>query len=67
MEILDLKSLNFTLAVSTSSMRIVPSIGESLKRAEIKLDLPAPVLPTIPTYKNKNVFTLMLVFPITFY
>lgn len=49
MEIFDRKSLSRTLAVSTSSMAITPSIGARRNRAAIRVDLPAPVLPTIPT------------------
>lgn len=35
--------------VSIPSILILPSIFESLKRAEINDDFPAPVLPTMPT------------------
>lgn len=36
--------------VSMSSILTAPSTLASLKRAEIKEDFPAPVLPTIPTF-----------------
>lgn len=48
MEILDLRSLNPTLLMSTPSMVIVPSIGVSLNIDAIMDDFPAPVRPTIP-------------------
>lgn len=48
MEIFDLRSFNLTLAVSISSISIVPSTGASLNIADIKVDFPAPVLPTMP-------------------
>lgn len=37
--------------VFTPSMNIAPSTSASLNRAEIREDLPAPVRPTIPTWK----------------
>lgn len=48
MEILDLKSFNPTVAMSTPSISMAPSMGANLKREAIKEDLPAPVRPTIP-------------------
>lgn len=48
-EIFFRKSCNPTDFVSTSSIRISPSIGANLNRAAINDDFPAPVLPTIPT------------------
>ena len=47
---LERKSRNSSDAVSSPSMVIVPEAGSNnRKRAKVKDDLPAPVLPTMPT------------------
>lgn len=54
MDRLLLKSRNEISVIGTASMRTVPFGSASLNNAAINDDLPAPVLPTIPTSKNKN-------------
>lgn len=47
------RSVSRNLAVSTSSIRISPSMQANRKRAPINELLPAPVRPTIPFDLNK--------------
>lgn len=47
-DMFDLKSFSPTLDISISSMEMVPSTGANLNIAAIRLDFPAPVLPTMP-------------------
>ena len=54
MDRLLLKSRNEISVIGTASMRTVPSGSASLSNAAINDDLPAPVRPTIPTLKNRN-------------
>lgn len=49
MDNLDLRSLSSNSCISTPSIMILPSFRANLNNAPIKDDLPAPVLPTIPT------------------
>lgn len=48
-DIFDLRSFKPIVAVSISSKAIVPSMGANLNKEAMRVDLPAPVLPTIPT------------------
>lgn len=48
-EIFDLRSCKPTVAVSTPSIVMVPSVAANRNREAMRVDLPAPVLPTIPT------------------
>lgn len=50
MEILERKSWSPNSCISTSSTMIRPSFNDNLNSAPINDDLPAPVLPTIPTF-----------------
>lgn len=52
MEILDRSSCNPILLMSRLSTKMEPSLTANLNNAPINDDFPAPVLPTIPTYKN---------------
>lgn len=61
MEILDLNSFSGNLLISMSSITREPSLKDNLKSASIKDDLPAPVLPMIPTY-NKTCLLLKNIF-----
>ncbi len=50
-EILDLKSCKPMVLTSTPSITIAPLAASTiLNKEEIKLDLPHPVLPTIPIF-----------------
>ena len=52
----DLRSCRPRDEVLTPSMIIDPPAGSMIRnRAKVKDDLPAPVLPTIPTYKKVNI------------
>ena len=53
-ETLDLKSCSPTSVISTPSILMVPFGSASLRRAANKDDFPAPVWPTIPTFKTKS-------------
>lgn len=66
-ESLDRKSWSPISCISISSMMILPSLIANLNNAEIKDDFPAPVLPTIPTLKNKLVFSSRYSFYIVSY
>ena len=53
MVIRDLKSLSPIVAMSIPSIRIAPRTDSMIRNsANVSEDLPAPVLPTIPTYKG---------------
>lgn len=54
MDRLLLKSRNEMSVIGTASIRTVPSGSASLNKAATNEDLPAPVLPTMPTLKNKK-------------
>lgn len=45
----DLKSKRPTFLLSIPSILTVPCIGDKRNKADIRDDLPAPVLPTTPT------------------
>ena len=47
----DLRSLNPIVAISIPSIKIAPRADSIIRNnANVNDDLPAPVLPTIPTY-----------------
>lgn len=51
-DIFFLKSCSPISVVKILSIQIFPSGSDNLKRAEMRELFPAPVLPTIPTYKE---------------
>jgi len=66
-ESLDRKSWSPISCISISSMMIFPSLIANLNNAPINDDFPAPVLPTIPTLKNKLIISSRCLFYIDSY
>lgn len=55
-EILFRKSSSAMVFVSIASISITPSNLANLNNADMRDDLPAPVLPTIPTFRKKKIY-----------
>ena len=60
MHSLDLSVCSGTVAMSTSSMKILPPVSGSMRnRATIRLLLPEPVRPAMPTFSRPAMEKLM--------
>ncbi len=60
---LDLRSCRPIFSVMTSSMTMLPAAASMIRnRPKVMDDLPAPVLPTIPTYKIINNYKTLICF-----